>query len=77
MPPTLHPMSQLVAAAASLQSESHFAKAYAKGMPKAKYWENTYEDSMDLLAKLPTIASLIYKCVCLCVCLCLAFACTM
>jgi citrate synthase len=61
MPPTLHPMSQLVAAAASLQSESHFAKAYAKGMPKAKYWENTYEDAMDLLAKLPTIASLIYK----------------
>lgn len=62
LPPTLHPMSQLVAASASLQSESHFAKAYAKGMPKTKYWEYTYEDAMDLLAKLPTIAATIYKC---------------
>jgi hypothetical protein len=25
------------------------------------YWDYTFEDSMDLLAKLPTIAALIYR----------------
>lgn len=30
-------------------------------MHKAKYWESTYEDSMDLIAKLPVIAATIYR----------------
>jgi citrate synthase len=60
-PANLHPMSQFVAAIAALQSESKFAQAYAKGVPKSTYWEYTYEDSMNLLAKLPTIAAMIYR----------------
>ena len=54
-------MSQLSAAVTALQSESKFAKAYAEGVHKTKYWETTYEDAMDLIAKLPPIAAAIYR----------------
>jgi len=60
-PSTLHPMSQLSAAVTALQSESKFAKAYSEGVHKTKYWESTYEDAMDLIAKLPPIAAAIYR----------------
>uniref|UniRef100_A0A914GXQ6 Citrate synthase n=1 Tax=Globodera rostochiensis TaxID=31243 RepID=A0A914GXQ6_GLORO len=50
-----------VAAIAALQSESKFAEAYSKGVHKSTYWEYAYEDSMNLLAKLPTIAAMIYR----------------
>ncbi|XP_063692750.1 citrate synthase, mitochondrial-like [Bolinopsis microptera] len=60
-PSTLHPMSQLSAAVTALQSESKFAKAYSEGVHKTKYWETTYEDAMDLIAKLPPIAAAIYR----------------
>jgi len=60
-PSTLHPMSQFSAAICALQSESKFAKAYTEGVHKTKYWETTYEDSMDLIAKLPPIAAAIYR----------------
>lgn len=54
-------MAQFVAAVAALNNESKFAAGYARGVPKASYWEYAYEDSMDLLAKLPTIAAIIYR----------------
>lgn len=60
-PSTLHPMSQFSAAITALQSESKFAKAYTDGLHKSKYWEPCYEDSMDLIAKLPAVASMIYR----------------
>ncbi|KAK3791304.1 hypothetical protein RRG08_012491 [Elysia crispata] len=60
-PSKLHPMSQFSAAIAAMNSESKFAKAYAEGVHKSKYWELCYEDSMDLIAKLPTIAAIIYR----------------
>merc|ERR1719272_871918 len=60
-PATLHPMAQFSAAVTALHSESLFAKAYAAGTPKEKYWETTYEDSMNCIAKLPTIAAAIYR----------------
>lgn len=60
-PAHLHPMAQFTAAIAALQSESKFAQAYAKGVAKSSYWEYTYEDAMNLLAKLPTVAATIYK----------------
>ena len=43
------------------QSQSKFAAAYAAGVNKAKYWETIYEDSMDLIAKLPELAALVYR----------------
>ncbi|KAK0043549.1 citrate synthase mitochondrial [Biomphalaria pfeifferi] len=60
-PSTLHPMSQLSAAVTVMNSESKFAKAYADGVHKSKYWELCFEDSMDLIAKLPTVAAIIYR----------------
>uniref|UniRef100_A0A0B7AXT4 Citrate synthase n=1 Tax=Arion vulgaris TaxID=1028688 RepID=A0A0B7AXT4_9EUPU len=60
-PDTLHPMSQFSAAVTAMNSESKFAKAYAEGVHKSKYWELCYEDSMDLIAKLPTVAAIIYR----------------
>ncbi|CAF2848117.1 unnamed protein product [Rotaria sp. Silwood2] len=60
-PAQLHPMSQLSAAVTVLNLGSKFAKAYSDNVPKSKYWEYTYEDAMDLIAKLPTIASIIYR----------------
>ncbi|PAA86096.1 hypothetical protein BOX15_Mlig014201g1, partial [Macrostomum lignano] len=60
-PNRLHPMSQFACAIAAMNTESRFAKAYAEGVPKTKYWELVFEDSMDLIAKLPTVAAIIYK----------------
>jgi len=54
-------MAQFSIAVTALERESNFAKAYAKGIPKSQYWEHTFEDSMDLIAKLPTIAAKIYR----------------
>jgi len=60
-PDDLHPMTQFATAIAALNKDSKFAKAYADAVPKSDYWISTYEDSMDLIAKLPVIASLIYR----------------
>lgn len=38
-PTNLHPMSQLSAAITALNSESKFARAYAEGIHRVKYWE--------------------------------------
>jgi len=61
LPKDLHPMSQLIVAVSALQKDSKFAKAYEQGVNKKLYWEFTYEDSLDLVAKLPHIAALIYR----------------
>jgi citrate synthase len=61
MPPDTHPMTQLSQAILALQPGSHFARAYSQGIHKTKYWEPIYEDSLDLIAKLPNIAALIYR----------------
>lgn len=60
-PTTLHPMSQFACAITALNHDSKFAKAYSDGIHKSKYWESTYEDSMDLIAKLTVIAATIYR----------------
>ncbi|MCJ1462327.1 citrate (Si)-synthase [Pseudocyphellaria aurata] len=60
-PEDLHPMAQFSIAVTALEHESSFAKAYAKGISKKDYWGYTFEDSMDLIAKLPTIAARIYR----------------
>ncbi len=56
-----HPMTQFVIAIMALQTESVFAKGYAEGMPKKDYWAATFEDTMNLIARLPRIASYIYR----------------
>lgn len=61
LPPTLHPMSQFAIAVTQLNHDSKFAKAYERGIPKSDYWEYTFDDSIDLIAKLPQIAAKIYQ----------------
>lgn len=60
-PKEMHPMTQLVAAVAALQTESKFAAAYQRGVNKAEYWKYTLDDSLDLLARLPEVAAMIYR----------------
>lgn len=60
-PTDLHPMTQFAIAVSALNYTSKFAKAYEKGLNKADYWEPTFDDSISLLAKLPTIAAKIYQ----------------
>jgi citrate synthase len=60
-PTDLHPMTQFACAVSALNYESKFAKAYASGINKADYWEPTFDDSISLLAKLPTIAAKIHQ----------------
>jgi citrate synthase len=60
-PKDLHPMTQFACAVSALNYTSEFAKAYEKGINKADYWEPTFNDSISLLAKLPTIAAKIYQ----------------
>ncbi|MET0392238.1 MAG: citrate (Si)-synthase, eukaryotic [Chitinophagaceae bacterium] len=61
LPINTHPMTQFVIGVMALQTESQFAKKYAAGMNKKDYWEAAFEDSMDLIARLPRIAAYIYR----------------
>jgi citrate synthase len=61
LPKNMHPMTQLSLALQACQTESKFAAAYEKGVHKSKYWEPTLEDILDVIAKLPSIAALIYR----------------
>lgn len=61
MPRDTHPMTMLSAAIVAMQRESIFVQRYNQGMHRNDYWDPTYEDSMNLLAKLPGIAAYIYR----------------
>ena len=60
-PSESHPMAILSAAVMSLERESHFNLKYKKGLNKSDYWDSTYEDATNLLAKLPLIGAYIYN----------------
>jgi len=61
LPVGSHPMTQFVVGIMALQTESIFAKQYAAGMNKKDYWDATFDDTMDLIARLPRIAAYIYR----------------
>ena len=61
MPSSTHPMTMFTMAIMAMQTESLFAKAYAKGISKKDYWDYVFEDSMNLIARLPRIAAYIYR----------------
>jgi citrate synthase len=62
MPRDSHPMTMLSAAVLTMQRDSVFAKKYGEGgLKKNDMWDPMYEDSMNLLAKLPPIAAYIYR----------------
>jgi len=57
-----HPMVMFSAAVVSMEKESIFTPKYKNNeIGKMDMWDATYEDSLNLLAKLPRIASYIYR----------------
>lgn len=61
LPVTAHPMTMFVTGIMALQTESNFARRYAEGMNKKDYWDAVFDDSMDLIARLPRVAAYIYR----------------
>ncbi|MBT8191281.1 MAG: citrate (Si)-synthase [Bacteroidia bacterium] len=59
--PETHPMTQFIIGITSMHQDSIFKEKYVQGMPKTDYWDSTYEDSMNLLARLPRLAAYIYR----------------
>jgi citrate synthase len=61
-PEDTHPMTLFSTAVLAMQRESVFARMYRDGkLKKSDYWKTYLEDSMNLTAKLPTIAAFIYN----------------
>ena len=62
LPDDTHPMAMFSQAILSMQGESIFAKEYQKGnLKKSDYWETILQDSLNLTAKLPSLAAYIYR----------------
>ena len=62
MPKESHPMVMFSTAILSMQKDSLFAQKYGEGhLKKNDYWDPTYEDALNLLAKIPQIAAFIYR----------------
>ncbi len=61
LPADTHPMTQFTIGITAMGTESVFDAKYAEGMNKKEYWDATYEDSMNLIARLPHLAAFIYS----------------
>ena len=61
MPADSHPMTMFNTAILIMQRESVFAKRYAEGMPKNEYWGASYDDMIQIVAKLPAIGAYVYR----------------
>jgi len=61
IPVDAHPMTQFITGVMALQTESVFAKKYSEGVNKKDYWMYAYEDSMNLIARLPEVAAYVYR----------------
>jgi citrate synthase len=60
LPQDSHPMMLFSTAILALQHDSVFAQRYQEGMTRDEYWQPMLEDSLNLTAKLPSIAAFIY-----------------
>lgn len=54
-------MTQFGMAVAALNHDSCFQAAYEKGIKKSEYWTYTFDDCINLLARLPALAARIYR----------------
>jgi len=61
LPITTHPMTQFSIGIMAMQTDSKFAEAYREGINKKDYWDPTYEDVCNLLARIPHVAAYIYR----------------
>lgn len=60
-PKDVHPMNALSGLVTALGNDSKFRREYDKGLKKDLFWDYTLEDSLDLIAKMPVVASAIYR----------------
>ncbi len=56
-----HPMAIFSTAILTMNRESFFNKKYHAGLNKLDYWDPTFEDALNLLAKLPEVGAYIYR----------------
>ena len=61
LPKTMHPMTQFTIGLNACQTESQFAKAYYDGVPKTDYHIYILEDILNVIAKLPVLAAIVYR----------------
>jgi citrate synthase len=61
LPADSHPMTLLSVGIMAMQNTSVFARRYTEGFNKNEYWDATYEDTMNIIARLPRIAAYIYR----------------
>lgn len=62
MPRDSHPMTMFSTAVLAMQRDSKFAKTYASGkFNKMTCWEDMFEDSSNMMAKLGAIGAYIYR----------------
>ena len=54
-------MCMLDTAILCMERESVFRKHYDEGMTKEQYWEDTLEDTLTIIARLPAIAAGVYR----------------
>ncbi len=61
IPRDTHPMTMFNMAILAMQRESKFNRYYERGMNKTDYWVPMYDDAVQIIAKLPSIAAYIYR----------------
>ena len=61
MPRDSHPMTMLSAAILCMQRDSVYVRRYNEGLGKNDHWDPTYEDALNLLARLPEIGAYIFR----------------
>jgi citrate synthase len=61
MPKDSHPMAMLNTGILVMEKESRFRAGYDAGVKKTEYWDPMYEEAIDLLAKLPSVAAGVYR----------------
>jgi citrate synthase len=61
LPADTHPMTQFSIGILAMQNTSTFAQRYNAGINRTEYWDATYEDAMNLIARLPRIAAYIFR----------------
>ncbi len=61
MPKDTHPMVMFSTAILCMEKESEFRKLYDKGTNRDNLWEAMYEDCLNIIARVPGIASYIYR----------------
>ena len=61
LPVDTHPMTMFSVGIMAMQNTSVFARRYNEGINKNEYWDATYEDTMNIIARLPRIAAYIFR----------------